>query len=69
MDDIPETPSAVLLITVWFEPGAPTLRARVIRTVDMRVPGESVLLVGGDAVVADVRDWLDAFQETHDPPG
>ncbi|WP_329544987.1 hypothetical protein [Streptomyces sp. NBC_01356] len=68
MDDIPETPSAVLLITVWFEPGAPTLRARVIRTADMRVTGESVLLVGRDAVVADVRNWLDAFQTAHDRP-
>ncbi|BAC68108.1 hypothetical protein AQJ43_29830 [Streptomyces avermitilis] len=66
MSETPETPTAVLLITVWFEPASPTLRARVIQAVDVHTPGETMVLVGRDAVLGVVHEWLDAC--AHDRP-
>lgn len=68
MNEIPETPTAILLITVWSEPGTPALRARVIATTETRVAGESTLLTGREEILEHVQDWLDAFRSTS-PPG
>ncbi|MEU6066894.1 MULTISPECIES: hypothetical protein [Streptomyces] len=67
MTEIPETPTAILLITVWSEPGTSALRARVVATTDARVAGESALLTGRDDIVERVRDWLDDFRPARAP--
>ncbi len=60
MSDVPHTPTAILLITVWLEPGTAALRARIISTVDARSPGTSFTVSGREAVRASVDDWLNA---------
>ncbi|MFJ5304865.1 hypothetical protein [Streptomyces sp. NPDC088350] len=60
MSNVPQTPTAILLITVWLEPGSPVLRARMTSTVDARAPGTSLAASGREAVLAKVGDWLEA---------
>ncbi|MFJ3306460.1 hypothetical protein ACIPSA_25715 [Streptomyces sp. NPDC086549] len=59
MNEFSENPTAILLLTVWSEPGTFVLRARVTRTPDVRSSGASDCLSGRDAVLASVREWLD----------
>ncbi|XUL93961.1 hypothetical protein ACQ86D_51240 [Streptomyces galilaeus] len=61
MSDVAENHAAVLMITVWFEPGCTDLRARITRTTDVRVPGRSVVVSDRDAILANVREWLDTW--------
>ncbi|MFI6875324.1 hypothetical protein ACIBL6_17985 [Streptomyces sp. NPDC050400] len=71
MEDVPNTPGALLLITLWLEPAgpAPALRARILRSDDIH--GETappVLVAGRQAVLAVVGEWLDTYQNRHAPP-
>lgn len=59
MSDVLRTPTAILLVTVWFEPGASLLRARITSTTEAQVPGTVRYLSGREAVLASVRDWLE----------
>ncbi|GGN94448.1 hypothetical protein GCM10011579_093930 [Streptomyces albiflavescens] len=66
MDEVPAPPSAILLISVWWEPGPPAVRARIIRTLDAREPSDEILLMAGrQAVLAAVEDWLNSWEESH----
>ncbi|MGY0490301.1 hypothetical protein [Streptomyces sp. WG-D5] len=67
MDEVPASPGAVLLISVWWEGAPPGLRARLVRTLDVREPGgEALLLAGRRDVLAAVEDWLDSWERAHD---
>jgi hypothetical protein len=53
----------VLVVRVWAEgPPAEGLRARITTTLDLSSGDEAVTLAGDkEAVLAAVREWLDAF--------
>lgn len=56
--------TGVLAVTVWEERSdrAALLRARVIRSVDVRsAPPVVTTLVGAEHVFAEVRSWLEEF--------
>jgi hypothetical protein len=55
----------MLLLRMWFEPTTPGLRVRVIRTVDLRHPGEGLLLHRKEDIVAAVADWIDDCEARH----
>jgi hypothetical protein len=67
MDEPSSDLGSMLLLRLWFEPTSPGLRARVIRTVDLRLPGEGLLLYRKDDIVAAVVDWIEAC-EARDRP-
>ena len=56
-------PTAVLLLSVWYEREHPTpLRARITQTGDVERPGTSVVAAGtADDICAVVKQWIEAF--------
>jgi hypothetical protein len=69
MDHVPDTPGALLLITAWLEPtqDAPALRARILRSDDIRTEtARPVLVVGRQAVLAVVDEWLETYESRGD---
>ncbi|WP_329280364.1 hypothetical protein [Streptomyces sp. NBC_01451] len=69
MEHVPDTPGALLLITAWLEPtrDAPALRARILRSDDIRSQtAKPVLVVGRQAVLDVVDEWLEAYESRGD---
>jgi hypothetical protein len=61
--DKPKPRVGVIVVRVWLEErAAPTLRARITRTVDVAAHDETVTMAASvDEICTQVRTWLDDF--------
>jgi len=65
---IDQTPAAALVIRVWREPAeAGGIRARITQQADLRNDEQTVtVVVSPEAVLREVRVWLERFLERSD---